>query len=194
LNLFLYQNRYGPNRIAFRASETTRFKPIGAPDVATPRQIARLFRVGALGATVADITYSINPSSIVMGTAPLEGQAHLVLPEPHWLAPGGGSTVDLLWRWLSVSGKFVLYGPLAQGQRTLEVHLAAGRDIRPDNQIELYISGQLLLTLRSSELPRQIAVTLPALSGIENEGEIRIVGPAGGIHQLSVSMLTSVAR
>jgi hypothetical protein len=194
LNLFLYQNRYGPNRIAFRASETTRFKPIGAPDVATPRQIARLFRVGALGATVADITYSTNPSSIVMGTAPLEGQAHLLLPDPHWLAPGGGSTVDLLWRWLSVSGKFVLYGPLAQGQRTLEVHLAAGPDIRPDNQIELYISGQLLLTLRSSELPRQIAVTLPALSGIENEGEIRIVGPAAGIHQLSVSMLTSVAR
>jgi hypothetical protein len=194
LNLFLYQNRYGPNRIAFRASETNRFNPIGAPDVATPRQIARLFHVGALGATVADITYAINPSSIVMRTAPLEGQAHLVLPNPRWLAPAGGSTVDLLRRWLSVSGKFVLYGPLAQGQRTLEVHLAAGPDIRPDNRIELYISGELLLTLGSSELPRQIAVTLPALSGIENEGEIRIVGPAGGIHQLSVSMLTSVAR
>jgi hypothetical protein len=194
LNLFLYQNRHGPNRIAFRASETTRFNPLGAPDQATPRQIARLFRVGGLEATVADITYSINPSSIVMGTAPLEGQTHLVLPDPHWLAPAGGSTVDLLWRWLSVSGKFVLYGPLAQGRRTLEVHLAAGPDIRPDNQIELYISRQLLLTLRSSELPRQIAVSLPALSGVENEGEIRIVGPAGGIHQLSVSMLASVAR
>src|ERR1700737_1816836 len=113
-----------------------------------------------------------------MGTAPLEGQAHLVLPDPHWLAPGGGSTVDLLWRWLSVSGKFVLYGPLAQGRRTLEVHLAAGPAIRPDKQIDLYITGQLLPPLRSVELPRQIAVALPALSGIENEGEIRIVGPA----------------
>jgi hypothetical protein len=43
-------------------------------------------------------------------------------------------------------------------------------------------------------LPRQISVTLPALSGIENEGEIRIVGPAGGIHQLSVAKLLSFPR
>ncbi|GLR95200.1 hypothetical protein GCM10007858_28340 [Bradyrhizobium liaoningense] len=194
LNLFLYQNRYGPNRIAFRASETTRFIPTGGLDAAAPKQVARLFRVGALGTTIADITYSTNPSSAVLGIAPLEGQTHLVQPDPYWLAPEGGSTVDLLWRWLSVSGKFVLYGPLTQNQRTLEVNLAAGPDLRPDNQIELYISGQLLLTVRSGELPRQITVDLPALSGIENEGEIRIVGPAGGIHQLSVAKLLSFPR
>jgi hypothetical protein len=108
LNLFLFQNRYGTTRIAFRASETTRFNPTRGLDAAAPRQVARLFRVGALGTTVADITYSPNPPSTVLGIAPLEGQTHLVQPDPHWLAPEGGSAVDLLWRWLSVSGKFVI--------------------------------------------------------------------------------------
>lgn len=193
LNLFLYENRYGATRILFSASESNRYLPVGGAGLTEPRQIARMSRVGALGTVVADITYPADASAPVLKVAPAIGQTHIVQPDPHW-SPPNGADVNSLWRWLSVSGRFVIYGPLAENQRTLQVNLAAGPDMHPDNRIELYVSGERLLTISPGELPRRVLVSLPALSKPENEGEIRVVGPTGGIHQLSVAKLLSVSR
>ncbi|MEH2483585.1 hypothetical protein V1282_006942 [Nitrobacteraceae bacterium AZCC 2146] len=192
LNMFLYENRYGAAKIAFRDPESNRYRPIDKA-MAKPDQVARMFVTGTLGTTVADITYPAAPPPPVLDIAPLIGQTRLVQPDHHWLGPEG-AIANTLWRWLSVSGRFLIYGPLARNQRTLAVDLAPGPDLHSDNRIEFYVSGQHLLTISPGELPRQVTVPLPALSETENEAEIRIVGPAGGIHQLSVAKLLSFPR
>lgn len=191
LNLFLYENRFGSARIAFRTTESNRYRAVAG--VAGPDRIARLFHAGALGTTVADITYPDGFSSPVVQTEPAIGQTHLVQPDPHWLGPTG-LRIGFLWRWLSVSGGFIIYGPLSGGQRTLHVNLAAGPDMLPENRVEIYVSGERLLTVSPAEMPLRAAIALPALAKSENDGEIRIVGPSGGIHQLSVGNLRSVPR
>ncbi|MEH2470454.1 hypothetical protein V1281_000301 [Nitrobacteraceae bacterium AZCC 2161] len=191
LNLFLYENRFGSTRITFGATESNRYRAVAG--VAGPDRIARLFHAGALGTTVADISYPDGFSSPVVQTEPAIGQTHLVQPDPHWLGPTG-LRIGLLWRWLSGSGGFIIYGPLSGGQRTLHVNLAAGPDMRPDNQVEIYVLGQRLLTVSPAEMPLRATIALPALAKSENDGEIRIVGPAGGIYQLSVGNLRSLAR
>jgi hypothetical protein len=192
LHLFLYENRYGPAKIVFRASESNRYRPIEAISQ-TANQVARVYVSGTLGATVADITYPPSPVSPALQLAPLIGQTHLVQPDPNWLAPGGADSMSL-WRWLSVSGRFLVYGPIASDERILAMDLAAGPDFGPENRVEISIAGQRLITLAASELPRKVRISLPALPDVENEAEIRIAGPMGGIHPLSVMKLLSFAR
>ena len=193
LSLFLYENRFGSTRITFRATESNRYRAVAGAGAAGPGRVARLFHAGALGTTVADITYADNILSPVVQTEPAIGQTHLVQPDPHWLGPSN-SRVGLLWRWLSASGGFIIYGPLSAEQRTLHVNLAAGPDMRPDNRVEIYVSGKHLLTVSPAEMPLRAEVALPALAKSENDGEIKISGPFGGIHQLSVGNLRSVVR
>jgi hypothetical protein len=193
LNLFLYENRYGRIRIVFNASESYRFLPLDRTHLAEPIQIARIFRPGIPGLALADITYPPETTAPVLEMASLTGQTHLVQPDSHWLLPEG-DTVDSLWRWVSISGRYLIYGPLAQNERILQVDLAPGPDLRSDNQIEFYISGQRILSLSPSELPRHVAIPLPSLSQAETQGEIRIVGQANGIRQLFVSKLLSVPK
>lgn len=192
LNLFLYENRYGPAKITFRGSESNRYRPIEAIPQ-KPDQVARVYVTGTLGTTVADITYPAAPVAPALQLAPLIGQTHLVQPDPHWLAPVGADPLSL-WRWLSVSGKFLVYGPVARDERILAIDLAAGPDFGPENRVEIAIAGQPLLTVAAAELPRKVRIPLPALPNVENEAEIRITGPMGGIHQLSVMKLLSFAR
>jgi hypothetical protein len=120
------------------------------------------------------------------------GQIHLLLPDPHWLAPEG-ETVGQLRRWLSVSGKFVVFGSLTDRMR-LTVQLAAGPDLRPDNRIEVYLAGHLLQSIDPRDLPFRIDAPLAMQAGPETEGEIRIVGSAAGIRQISVEQLRCVLR
>jgi hypothetical protein len=192
LNLFLYENRHGPAKIAFRGYESSRYRPIEAFSQ-TPDQVARVYVSGTLGTTIADITYPAAPLSPALQLAPLTGQTHLVQPDPNWLAPGGPKPLSL-WRWLSVSGKFLVYGPIARDERILAMDLAAGPDFGPENRVEVSIAGQFLVTVAAGELPRKLRIPLPALPNLENEAEIRIAGPVRGIHQLSVMKLLSFAR
>jgi hypothetical protein len=76
----------------------------------------------------------------------------------------------------------------------LEVHLAPGPDLRADNRIEIYIAGQLVESVAPSDLPLVIRAPLAAQSSLEDQGEIRIVGPMAGIRQISVMHLGSVPR
>jgi hypothetical protein len=193
LNLFLYENRYGRIRIVFNASESYRYLPFDRIHLAEPIQVARIFRPGIPGIALADITYPPETTALVLETASLTGQIHLVQPDPHWLLPDG-DTVDSLRRWLSISGRYLIYGPFVQNERILQVDLVPGPDLRSDNQIEFYISGQRILSLSPSELPRHVVIPLPSLSQAETEGEIRIVGQATGIRQLFVSRLFSVPK
>jgi hypothetical protein len=148
-------------------------------------------RVGVAGITVADITYPAITTPDALTVMPAAGQIHLLWPDPHWLAPEG-EEVGKLHRWLSVSGKFVIFGPLVQ--RSLAVEIAAGPGLRPDNQIVLYLGGQMVQSIAPNELPLSINAPITIQRGPETEGEIRIVGSAAGIRQISVSRLRSVPR
>jgi hypothetical protein len=145
-----------------------------------------------MGTTVADITYPAEITSVALKIVPAAGQIHLLLPDPHWLAPEG-DTVGELRRWLSVSGKFVMFGQFAD-QRSLVFQVAAGPDLRPDNRIEIYIEGQRLQSIAVNTLPTRINVPLAAQSGAEVAGEIRIAGPASGIRQVSVAQMRIIPR
>jgi hypothetical protein len=191
LNLFLYENRYETTKILIRPSESYRFSPLGER-TAEPRDVARMFQVGNVESTLADITYPAEMAPPVLKTIPAAGQVHLYQPDNHWLPPEGNS-VGLLSRWLSASGHFVIFGPLAANKK-LEVHLAPGPDLRADNRIEIYIAGQLVQSVAPSDLPLVIRAPLAAQSSLEDQGEIRIVGPTAGIRQISVMHLGSVAR
>jgi hypothetical protein len=191
LNLFLYENRYGAAKIPFRESESARFAPSNGIEPATPSDVARMFRVGIAGTTLADITYSNDTAPAVLQIVPAAGQYHLLLPDPHWLAPEG-ETVDQLRRWLCVSGKFVMFGPISK-QGMLSVQLAAGPDLRPDNRVDIYFGGQRLHSVSPNELPIQLGILLPTSFGRTNEAEIRIVGPFAGIRQISVAKLQAMA-
>jgi hypothetical protein len=123
---------------------------------------------------------------------PAAGQIHLLLPDPHWLAPEG-ETVGQLRRWLSVSGEFVVFGSLADRMH-LAFQVAAGPDLQPDNRIEVYFAGHLLQSIAPRDLPVQIDAPFAMQAGPETEGEIRIVGSAAGIRQVSVAQLRCVPR
>jgi hypothetical protein len=192
LNLFLYENRYSSTPIIFRAPETDRFAQLNEIDTGRPRYIARIGRVGIPGITLAEITYPADISPDTLTIVPSAGQIHLVLPDAHWLAPEG-DTVRQLWCWMSVSGKFAIFGPLSDGMH-LGVQLAAGPDLRPGNRIEVYVAGRLLQSVTPSDLPAHIDVQLPMRADREIEGEIRIVGPVAGIRQISVAQLRSFKR
>jgi hypothetical protein len=188
LNLFLYENRYQTTPVVFRASESYRFGPLGTGPAA-PRYIARMPTIGALGARLADITYPSETMSADLTIVPATGQVHLLLPDPHWVDTEG-MTIKKLRRWLSVSGKFFVFGPLTD-QMNLAVEIAAGPDLRPDNRIEVYFAGRLLRSVAPNELPVGIDAPLAAQPGAETEGEIRVTGPTGGIRQVSVAQLQS---
>jgi hypothetical protein len=192
LNLFLYQNRYLTTPIVFRASESNRFVlPLGISSAA-PRYVARMPRIGPPGTTVADITYPAETMSADLTVVPAAGQIRLLLPDPHW-AETEGESVGELRRWLSVSGKFVVFGSLAD-QMHLAVQMAAGPDLRPDNRIEVFFAGHLLQSIAPKDLPVRIDAPLAVQAGPETEGEIRIVGPAAGTRQVSVGQLRSFPR
>lgn len=193
LNLFLYENRNGSVPISFGMAESNRFGMSPANPPTASREIVRVPRAGALGIVLADITYPgplVGPMLTVISAT---GQTHLVQPDPHWLAPGIDASGSP-WRWLSQSGRFVVYGPVPAGQRVLQVMLRTGPDLRPDNHVEIYLSGQRLLTVSPDQLPLQVEIGLPELAVAQTEGEIRIIGPATGIHQLSVAKLLSIPR
>jgi hypothetical protein len=190
LNLFLYENRYSVTPIVFRSSESNRFALLHGIGSAAPRYIARIPSIGVAGAPLADITYPAETMRADLTVVAAAGQIHLLLPDPHWLAPEG-ETVGQLRRWLSVSGKFVVFGPLTD-QMHLALQMAAGPDLRPDNRIEVYFAGHLLQSLDPTDLPFRIDTPIAMQAGPETEGEIRIVGSAAGIRQVSVAQLRSV--
>jgi hypothetical protein len=192
LNLFLYENRYQTAQILFRASESNRFVPPRGSVSGAPQYLARMHRAGSGGTTVADITYPAVTPQEPLTVVPAAGQIHLLLPDPHWLTPEGVEPGELK-RSLSASGKFVVFGPLA-GRRHLDIEVAAGPDLRPDNRIEIYLAGQLLHSVAPDQLPISIHVPFSLQIGPEIEGEIRIIGPAGGIRQISVAGLRTVPR
>ena len=192
LNLFLYENRYLTTPIVFRATESNRFSLLHGTGSAAPRYIARMPWVGVGGTTVADITYPAATMPVDLTVVPAAGQIHLLLPDPHWLAPDG-ETVGQLRRWLSVSGKFVVFGSLTDRMH-LAVQVAAGPDLQPGNRIEVYFAGHLLQSIAPRDLPVHIDAPLAMQAGPETEGEIRIVGSAAGIRQLSVAQLRCVPR
>jgi len=189
LNLFLYENRYQTTRISFLTSESNRFGP---HVTATPQYLARMSRVGFGGTTIADITYPAATTPKALTVTSAAGQIHLLLPDPHWQTPEG-EEVGKLRRWLSVSGKFVIFGPLAD-RRSLDFEVAAGPDLRRENQIEIYVAGQLLQSVSPSELPISIHALLPLQVGPQAAGEVRIIGPTRGIRQISVAKLRTVPR
>ena len=190
LNLFLFENRYSVTPIVFRSSESYRFAPLQGTGSAAPRYIARMPSLGVAGAPLADITYpaEIMPADLMV--VPAAGQIHLLLPDPHWLAPEG-ETVGKLLRWLSVSGRFVVFGPLTDRMH-LALQMAAGPDLRSDNRIEVYFAGHLLQSIDPTDLPIRVDTPLAMQAGQETEGEIRIVGSVAGIRQISVAQLRSV--
>lgn len=192
LNLFLYENRYHTAQILFRASESSRYALLDGSQSAEPRYVARMFQVGAMGTVVADITYCTQTAAATLKIVPAAGQIHLLLPDPHWLAPDG-DTVDQLWRWLSVSGKFVVFGQFSN-QRSVVFQLAAGPDLLQSNRIEIYIEGQRLQSISPDALPIRINIPLAPQPDSTVTGEIRIAGPVSGIHQVSIKQLRSVPR
>jgi hypothetical protein len=192
LDLFFYENRHQTAQILFRPSESVRYARSRGSVSDGPQYIARMPRVGVAGLPVADITYPALARRDILTVVPAAGQIHLLLPDPHWLAPEGVDAGQLR-RWLSVSGKFVIFGPFAD-QRSLAVQVSAGPDLRPDNQIEVYLAGQVLRTITPNELPIRIDAPLPIHLGSEAEGEIRVVGLAAGIRQISVTQLRTVLR
>jgi hypothetical protein len=174
-------------------AESSRFGMSSANPETASREVVRVPRAGALGIVLADITYPEPLVGPMLTVAPLAGQTHLVQPDPHWLAPeidASGSP----WRWLSQSGRFLLYGLVPKGQRVLQMTLRAGPDLHPDNYVEIYLSGQRLQTVLPDQLPLQVEIGLPELTVAQTEGEIRIAGPVTGIHQLSVAKLLSIPR
>ena len=193
LNLFLYENRYQAMHILFRASESDRFALPAGLETAAPRLIARVSHAGIPGSPVADVTYSVDLSMPVLKTVPAEGQIHLLLPNPQWLA-AEGNVVGQLRRWLSVSGKFVVFGPFAANRRSLEAYLTEGPDLRRSNRIEIYFAGERIQSIAPDELPIRLSIPLAAQFNPEAEGEIRIVGPTAGRRQVSVAELRSVPR
>jgi hypothetical protein len=192
LNLFLYENRYQLAQILFHPLESYRFAPQVRKDSAGPQYLARLYRVGMPGTPIADITYPALKTPDALTVMPAEGQIHLLLPNPRWIAPEGEDASQLR-RWLSVSGKFIIFGPLPYG-RDLTFEVAAGPDFRQDNKIEIYVAGQMLRSIAPNELPMRVDVPLTTSLGLETEGEIRIVGLTAGIRQISVARLRSVSR
>jgi hypothetical protein len=192
LNLFLYENRYRTTQILFRQSESGRFSPLGTVGATGPRDVARMLKVGIIGTTLADITYSAETSASVLKTVPAVGQIHLLEADSHWVQPDG-EAVGTLRRWLSVSGQFVIFGPFG-ADRNLEANLAPGPDLRSDNRIEIYVAGQRIQTFAPNQLPLDISIPLPAQSNLEELNEIRISGATAGIRQITVAQLRSARR
>lgn len=191
LNRFLYENRYGAAKIRFRAAEAFRYVPVQAAGSSGPLQIARMAQMGIAGVPLADITYPAHESSVVLTVGPAAGELHILEPDSNWL-PAEGAGVGKMFRWLSVSGKFIIYGPILPQERDLLVYLANGPELKPENRVELYIADERVLSVASGDLPALFRIPLSAQPSIETAGEFRIVGPAAGIRQMSVSAIRTV--
>jgi hypothetical protein len=192
LNLFLYENRYLTTPIVFRPSESYRFTPLHGAMPATPRYIARIPWIGPSGARLADITYPAETMPAELMIVPAVGQIHLLLPDGNWGETEGGAAGGFS-RWLTVSGKFIIFGSLTD-QARLTLEMSAGPDLRPDNRIEVYFAGHLLQSVAPGELPVSVDVPLAAQTDPESVGEIRITGLAVGTRQVSVAQLRSFPR
>ncbi|MGO8869203.1 MAG: hypothetical protein ACLQME_22160 [Alphaproteobacteria bacterium] len=187
LQLFLYENRWGANRIAFEADESLYFVPLPASG-GNDGWMARFPRVGIAGLPLADITYGVSRGAGThVEVLPLFGQIH-IRDGGGWLDPEGDRPEEL-WRWLSGHGAFTVYGGSAQGLRALDFELQPGPDLRPDNLIDIAIEGHVLATVTPKELPRHMVLPLPASSLFALGGEIVIRGPTSGLRQVRVGHL-----
>jgi hypothetical protein len=143
-------------------------------------------------AVLADITYPEIFGALPTGT-PAPGQIHIVQSDANWLAPEFQAPMRV-WRWLSRSGSFAVFGPVVADQRELRISLMPGPDLRKDNQIEVCVAGRLLTTVTPAQLPHEVVVPLPEIPAVGTVGELRITGQVLGIHQLSVSGLLTGPR
>lgn len=191
LNLFLYENRHGLVPISFNSTESNRFK-IDSSEANPPQAVVRMPWVRPPRAILADITYPEIFGALPTVT-PAPGQIHIVQSDANWLAPEFQAPMRL-WRWLSRSGSFTVFGPVAAEQRELRISLMPGPDLREDNQIEIRVAGRLLTTVIPAQLPHEVVVPLPEIPAAGTLGELRITGQVLGIHQLSVSGLLTGQR
>jgi len=187
LDLILYANRWGPNRIAFQADESHSFRPLSSLS-GVNAWIARIPRVGIAGLPLADITYGESRGDgMHVEVLPLSGQIH-ILPGGGWLDPEG-DVPGRLWSWLSDHGDFVIFGGSPTVARVLHVDVQLGPDLRSDNTIEIGVGEQVLATLTWRELPKHVALELPVFSDVAVRGRIAITGPGSGPRQIRVAHL-----
>jgi hypothetical protein len=190
LNLFLYVNRFGPNRIALAAATSNRFEFLNQ-EKQDPPLVARLARTGRAGVPIADITgKKLNPGIAGLQLSPAVGEV-FVQRGDGWMDPEGDS-IAALFRWLGGSGGFVVFGHDHSQHRALTIDLRPGPDLRSANMVEIVMADQVLATVPPAQLPATITLPLPLLAGQLLPGMIRILGPQAGPRQVSVVSLDTV--
>ncbi len=199
LNLVLYLNRYGHDRLVFTQQETWRYVP-----PATIGAIDQVFRLGymdprslevmRMGYTDGrDINRRQEPIVTTLSdVVPADGYVKLVYgPDSHWLPPEGDTPALGLRRWLSQTGGFILYQGTNPAKTTrLHVELLPGPDLDPHHHIVITVGGVTVANLDAAALPA--VLDLPLEHGLPDpitDGDIRIEGPHHGLREVRVGAL-----
>ena len=190
LDLFLYVNRFGHERIMLRSAASVRFRAVPEDELGNA-MVARMARVGIAARPIADITYRhIDPKVAKIQLVPAAGEI-VVEDGPGWLDPEG-SVPNAMFRWLSGLGRFVIYQLDGKERRALTMQLMPGPDLRPANEVEIVFAESVLAWIPAGRLPVQLMLPLDGLFGPALPVSIRILGPAAGIRQVSLSSLGTV--